>query len=692
MDELVLESQKENIRKAFKSLIKSGRPEIRDDDCEDLVEKLYVDLLNDEYYLNLAMDDNHSIFKGRRGTGKSTIFIQAEKKLARDKMVLPVYINLQTCYETVRSSDSLKECEFTKWNTYKRFFNEILEAVNEKCNSWFKNNKEIKDLFDDIKNGRYVDADVERLVKVNEENKSEISGGINVNGIEGKGLKERSVLLEHNLYEKRIYSINEILRRLTQILERQKINKVYLFLDDFSELDKDEQQLVIDSLVVPIISSYNKYFVVKLAAYPYRIYLGNMDSNKIAQYSLDFYNVYEKTANNYKEVELLGIDYVRRTLKKRIEVFSNGQLDADELFDVRKNKVGEYYKRLFYASAGIPRCLGYILDYLFVATINQGKPITMSNIDNAARQYYAENIYPDFFNDARYKQSFFDDDKLLSRISQNNLMQDLIRLSKEFKQNIVEQYQKNRPIKEIYKDTLTENKTTNGFWLPSSHFYITKESEDLLQTLELYYILNKFNEGSTRKKASTKVSFYGLNYGLCLENGIDYGRPESRRSYDYWRQDEFDYSKTIPDLLLRQSIPKCKECGYEYTDREELKMAKKFHHCLNCRGEDTVIDSSSVDRVLMEKISKWKSNSLPDRQMEVLRILYNNRESAENMTAARIAGEMDIHHLAVTKFCDRLKRLGYVDYSKKERRVYKITQKAIDTYFRKENKDGDEVN
>lgn len=85
-------SQRENINKAFKSLIKSGRPDVRDDNNNDLVKDLYVDLFEGDYFLQLAMDDNHTIFKGRRGTGKSTVFIQAENRLKEKKGVLPIYI------------------------------------------------------------------------------------------------------------------------------------------------------------------------------------------------------------------------------------------------------------------------------------------------------------------------------------------------------------------------------------------------------------------------------------------------------------------------------------------------------------------------------------------------------------------------------------------------------------------------
>ena len=85
MDGLTLLSQRDNIEEAFKSLIKSGRPDIRDDENKNLLPQLYVDLFENDYFLKQALDGNHAIFKGRRGTGKSTIFLQAEEKLKEKK-------------------------------------------------------------------------------------------------------------------------------------------------------------------------------------------------------------------------------------------------------------------------------------------------------------------------------------------------------------------------------------------------------------------------------------------------------------------------------------------------------------------------------------------------------------------------------------------------------------------------------
>lgn len=695
MDTEEILSQRENINKAFKSLIKSGRPDIRDDNNNDLVRSLYVDLFEGDYFLQLAMDDNHTIFKGRRGTGKSTVFIQAESRLRKKKGILPIYINLQTCYEVIRTSENTLDDSLGKWNTYKNFFNEVLSAIQNKCKKLFKNNLEIDKLFEEIQKGEYIDAEFQRTLKINETKEkghnlnitAAIADKIPNMGVSNEKTAKNTREEEHDAKEMRIYSINKILRKLTEILGKQNINKVYLFLDDFSELDKNAQKLMVDSLMAPIISSYNDYFVVKLAAYPYRIYLGNIDSNKIIQYSLDFYDVYEKSATNYKEVESLGIDYVKRTIKKRIEVFTNKQMDADELFDTSREKKEVYYKILFYASAGIPRCLGYILDYAYLGSINQGKQINISNIENSARKYFNENIYPDFYNDVRFKQSFFDDGKILNQISQNKLVKDLIKIAKEFKRNQIDQYSSKGTVKAIYIETIEKYKNSNGYWLPSSHFSVEKDIEVLLQTLELYFIVNKFNEGSSRKRPGVKMSYYGLNYGLCLEKSIDYGKPEIRRSYDYWRQDEFNYTEIIPKLLNNSNVPKCTECGYEYSKQDEYDVARRFGYCLKCRAVGTLSEESCVDEILQQQIEKWKSVGLPDLQMSILRVLYNKRNCDEELTAMNIAGDLDIHHAAITKSCDRLTRLGYVQYTTPNVRHYEITPKAINTFFDNENED-----
>ena len=69
MANLNLLAFRDNIEEAFKSLIQSGRPDIRDEENNDLIPKLYEGLFENNYILRQALDENHVIFKGRKGTG-----------------------------------------------------------------------------------------------------------------------------------------------------------------------------------------------------------------------------------------------------------------------------------------------------------------------------------------------------------------------------------------------------------------------------------------------------------------------------------------------------------------------------------------------------------------------------------------------------------------------------------------------
>ena len=93
-------------------------------------------LFENDYILRQVLDDNHTLLKGRRGTGKSTIFLRAENEIQKTKSKFAIYINLQTCYEEIKSANSEVENDaLTKYITYKNFLTEILKSIQKKLSS-----------------------------------------------------------------------------------------------------------------------------------------------------------------------------------------------------------------------------------------------------------------------------------------------------------------------------------------------------------------------------------------------------------------------------------------------------------------------------------------------------------------------------------------------------------------------------
>ncbi|PFB01856.1 hypothetical protein CN383_11155 [Priestia megaterium] len=664
---LFLMSLSENIEGAFKSLMQSGRPDVIDEKRNNITPDIYVDLFKNNYVLRQVLDDNHTLLKGRRGTGKSTIFVKAEDHIKNNiHDALPIYINLQTCYEEIRTSNSdIKNSDLTNLTTYKNFLTEILESIKNKLPIHISNEEEVEVLFRSIRNGDYIDADFQRMAEQSKNALNENTYGDNKNFI----LRE--------LNEIRIFSIHTILKRIQKILKRNNIYKVYLFLDDFSELNEESQRAVIDSLIAPIISSYNETFKVKIAAYPGRVSLGNADATKIVPVPLDFYDAYESSTANYPGVEKAAINYIRRTLEKRLEIFTQNQIFISDIFEITDHlSLDDYLKKLFDCTSAIPRSLGYILNYCYLASINNGMPINMLHIDNAAIKYYEENIHADFINDARFKQSFYDDKTLLDQVAQKNLMDEIVKYLYNLKRDTVESFTKGTLSTKLFQKTL--QKKGSNYWLPTSYFYINKKSENLLKTLELYYIVSKHNEGSVRGAMEGKVSYYCLNYGLCLAHKIDFGRPAGRRKYDYWRHSDFNLTDYIPKVLSNIEIIICKNCGKEYNE-VEYDIYQTSKNCFQCTKNNTVKKRNKFEDKLETKIAEWKQKSLPNAHVSVLRLLYNNRES--ELSAYQIGELVDKHHLTITNTMKTLSNKGYAKFRIKNKRYYSITSASISEFF-----------
>ena len=134
--------QKDGFFEAVESMKKYRRADLIDEKGRSLLEKLYTDLLPNELVLKKALLNNTTFFIGRKGTGKSTIFLRLEQELRKKENYLSCYIDVKTIYEKSQSQYSciakvkevIPEVLFNKYLIECNFIKNTLIAVQEELN------------------------------------------------------------------------------------------------------------------------------------------------------------------------------------------------------------------------------------------------------------------------------------------------------------------------------------------------------------------------------------------------------------------------------------------------------------------------------------------------------------------------------------------------------------------------------
>src|SRR5262249_457717 len=132
----------------------------------------------------------------------------------------------------------------------------------------------------------------------------------------------------------------------------------------------------------------------KIAVYPGRFTLGDVDSNRFEPIYLDPHQLF--SAPNATERDKQGIEFVKRIVASRITHFC--ACEPTTFFEDQEDKVWE---ALYFASAANPRTLGHILHFLLEHHLDRGGKITVASIRKAAEAHYHERI-DNVFNIGRF--------------------------------------------------------------------------------------------------------------------------------------------------------------------------------------------------------------------------------------------------------------------------------------------------
>ena len=663
---------------------------------QTIIDKLYVDPLPNDATLKKMLLPNTTFLIGRKGTGKSTVFQRSQYDIRRNRDSLSAYVDIKTVFESAEVDGNLLQKLNSEPNAltveqskrlllYKAFIRAVFKDVQVELKRQLENSipaqlwegftgkrSEIVTSIDEILEAAfeadYLDVTGLRTDNLKESARSKESSsekvsasskvsaspkGLNFDfggGFEDTWGTESENGTEHAFAKilLRAFDISGVMGQLGEVLAKIGVRKLFIFIDDFSELPKEAMTVFVDTILAPLNNWSNELVKFKVAAYPGRIYYGQIDRTKIDEIFLDPSKMYG--TGDVTTLEEKTTDFTHRLIENRIQYFC--KMSASDFF----NASSDVYRTLFYASMGNPRNLGHLLHYLQESHVAYGKSITTRAINDAAVKYYEDKIEP-FFGSQKFRHESFNE--RASIYSLKELLESLVARSRDLRN---------------YKDNAILRKISGR--IPTSHFHVVREFESLLSTLELNFFLTKYTD--MKDKDGRSVSLFALNFGLCNKYQIGFGRPDGDREFRYYYAERvFDYSSLLRRYLERNQEIKCDACGAEF-DLEALPSIKMFGMlCPTCKGGTCKV--SNLSRRYETVLNEVKTELLlPATELGIMDTLFVD----DNLAASEIAGELDCSYQLIGKRAKIMADRGLVKRRMEfGRRRFSLTLRARHDYF-----------
>lgn len=690
-------TEKDAFLKAAESLKKYRRAELFDTEYKrNIIKELYTDPETNEHVLQTMLADNTTFLIGRKGTGKSTIFARCQQDIRESRDKISIYLDVKTLYGTSQTQYSmpsdlgqnvdrdvinryLLHREFLK-SVLKDIRKEFRERINTSILAKVKNrvlssslDSKISQLLQEVDTPHFDDMTLVKQVAKTESQAQHDS-------LEGKvslSTEPLSATVGHNTQSTqtkqfaqiylRYFNIKQFLEDTEEILNAVGIKHLFIFFDDFSELDEEAMKIFVDVILGPLNNWSKEFIKLKVAAYPGRIYFGEIDPGKIDQIHLDFFDLYgiSDRSNTEEKAEEKARDYTRRILEKRIDYFSKGQVSIETYFDP-SNPMDYYYDLLFKMSMNVPRIMGYILFFAYPISVARDRLISRSVLESCAERYYVD-VLERSMELNRFTQETFQEK--IDFFQQIELIRKLVEKAKESKTHILTSKA------QIYSDIRTP---------PTSHFYVKKASEHYLLTLELNFFIHKYREMTD--KEGTKSSVFALNYGLCFHENIFWGKPEGTKFRKYYMERIFDRNGMLRDQLLSAQVIKCSHCNAIFPSTDIDKLSTYDMLCPKCKkGKCFVEHYGDKFKDLLD--STPVQHLLPKTDLEILQLLEAAKDERLDSYATPMSEELDTSYQLIGARAKILAQKNLLTREYKnlpdvgEKRCYYITDEASGRYF-----------
>lgn len=602
--------------------------------------------------------------------------------MIQNKDVITVYIDVKTLYDgatpTLNTAiETPISTELKKYLIYKNFLFEVVKEANNNFRETVMKGSVLSRLrqtlggkmnyvemaFDQMLSNldsviKKVDAQLFTLVSNSEtistqgsiEVGAELSTTPNAK-LTLKDTEESSCKTEFSNAVLKYFDIKKcLIDSFLKIRDILQVKYIYMYLDDYSEMDKEAQELFMDWFVAPLNNISDDFVKFKIATYPSRFYFGKLDNQKVDEIHLDFYNSLS-SYKNIAKMEELSINYIRRLIMNRFNIFLPDN-KINDFFDVKED---ELFELLFDISLNTPRVIGYVLAYCYTTHITLDKKITKAALSAAAQKYY-EDVTQQYFESNKFVIQAFDE--MVSRENLRFLMSKFI--DKEKENNRIVNIEEKRD-------------------LPTSHFLVSNDLSKLLDSLELNGYITTYNK--INDKDNSPSTLYAINYGLCQQENLKFGRPKDTELRKYYQERKFVFNDILKDHFNKSQELECME-GHRFSF-EQYSMIEAFGMiCPICSRENHRMipcELKVTNNNVIELIQDYVKNSLKlsdELEFEILNYLSLNKD--EYHRASVIAEELDCTYQLIAKRAMKLVERELVVVSKRDtRNYYQITEYGL---------------
>lgn len=592
------------------------------------IQDYYTDLLNNNSIANNLNASFTQLIIGRQGTGKTTLFHKSIDDLKKNKNIITIYLDakefsVNTNNETLieveskEDNDRIRDKEIQEEELFKRFIELVIKELADVFYSKYKkrillrpityfwhkrkknelssiendfilkSRKEISILREIYKEKELAEAKLDKN-KVVAKVKDSISVGVENEGVSRywKGETRDDVLkvylnLEDNLKD-----------TFKKIKKKFKIEYIYIYLDDFSELSINNQQKISSFFIKPLVSDADNFIKYKIAVYNGKYSLKDIDNKYLNKVYLDFYRVYRDVDKSMMD---LAIDFNKRLIKRRIKHYFSKDSDFYSYFELERDKLHELF---FKISFNNPRKLGNILDRCKDKALNYGNKITKDTILSSTKDEYLERTKDNRIKNNEKSHQWIDID-----------------LQKYFFDKVVEELKEKQGevIKGIDKE---ENK---GFKKTYSHFYINVDYKNRFRGLEHLGLITSFMDGGKNKTDR----FFVLDYGYCLANEIEFEMPDNNINIEFYSNNSFNMTELFERYLENMIIYRC-ENGHDFLQKDEIdKIKENNYYCTTCLQDEL---SVKCEKIETEKLY----TSLVDKSKTINKIKRKNNKKTTN--------------------------------------------------------------